>query len=116
MPGTGSSGDGPLICWSLNSSISKIAFGRPSRPGDVATLTREFDRKVYFIPPRPVLEVAGEWSYSGPVIELVAGRAVFYRRQRTLRLPGRAGWLHAIEHDGFRILARRDAAGRKRQR
>ena len=25
--------------------------------------------------------------------------------------PARAGWLHEIKHDGFRILARRDSAG-----
>jgi bifunctional non-homologous end joining protein LigD len=25
--------------------------------------------------------------------------------------PGRAGWIHEIKHDGFRIMARRDGAG-----
>jgi ATP-dependent DNA ligase len=32
-------------------------------------------------------------------------------RERTRPGPSGTGWLHEIKRDGFRILARRDAAG-----
>ncbi len=81
----------------------------PQPPGHVSGPER---------PPSPDTPVRGHTCFAttrlfGPPFLLAAHVASAYRAYRLLPSAPPAGpkWIHEIKHDGFRIMARRDAAG-----